>query len=241
MKHFLITRFNIPFEKFSQDKAGKEILDAEWLSHRFNLFEKICFPSVQNQSEKGFIWMIYFDINTPNVYKDRIEKLKSNFRNINPYYVQDMDDFYTSLNQDISFFLSDNDSYLITSRMDNDDLIHRDFIKTIQSLAQEKNKYLIDLSRGYQMNLDGKVDKVIKQFNPFISLKESVDSFETVMAHQHGRWRGKVSRKRYKKKLLWVQIIHDKNLHNHFKKRFFFQKKIDLVDFGVPSLKEILC
>jgi len=236
MKHFLITRFNIPYQDFSLDKAGAQTLGEDWLTHRFSLFEKICLPSVRNQSNQDFVWMIYFGNQTSTSFRDRIAELSKEYQNINPFYVKDMDEFYSSLVGDISKFLDESDAELITSRMDNDDLIHRDFMKTIRSLAGSEEKHLIDLTRGYQMNMDGKVDIVSKQYNPFISLKESTASFETVMAQFHGRWRGLVNRTKYKKDKLWVQIIHDKNVHNHFKKRFFFPKKIHLPDFGIESL-----
>lgn len=239
MKHFLITRFNVPFEDFSRDKTGVETLGDDWLAHRFELFEKICLPSVKNQSNQDFIWLIYFGAQTTSVFRDRIAKHQSDYANIKPIYVKDMDEFYSSLVKDISPHLVPSDEELITSRMDNDDLIHRDFIKTIQSLAKAKGKYLIDLTKGYQMNIEGKVDVVSKQYNPFVSLKEHASSFETVMAQKHGKWRGLVDRTKYKKEKLWVQIIHDKNVHNHFKKRLFFQKKIHLPDFGIESLPNL--
>ena len=183
--------------------------------------------------------MIYFGAQTTDKFRARISNHQSDYANIRPFYVKDMDEFYASLVKDISPHLEASDKELITSRMDNDDLIHKDFIKTIQSLAGSKEKHLIDLTKGYQMNMEGKVDVVSKQYNPFISLKESASSFETVMAHQHGKWRGLVDRTKYKKEKLWVQVIHDKNVHNHFKKRLFFQKRINLPDFGIESLPNL--
>ena len=109
MKHFLITRFNVPYQDFSRDKTGVETLGADWLTHRFELFEKICLPSVRNQSCQDFIWMIYFGAQTTDEFRERIGKHQSDYANIKPFYVNDMGEFYASLVKDITPFLKKSD------------------------------------------------------------------------------------------------------------------------------------
>ena len=76
MNHYLITRFNLkktnwnPRWKINQQLA----LSDEWLKYRFELFEKYCFPSVYNQSNQNFTWCVFFDIKTPDYYKERVAR-----------------------------------------------------------------------------------------------------------------------------------------------------------------------
>jgi hypothetical protein len=79
-KHFLLTRFNVK-TKWKTTKNGEETLTEKWLSHRFDLFEKFCYPSVRNQKNQGFRWLVFFDINTPTPYKERISDLAREYQN----------------------------------------------------------------------------------------------------------------------------------------------------------------
>ena len=71
--HFIITRFNLRI--WQQDKNNIPTHTSEWLEHRFELFEKYCLPSVENQTNKNFIWLCMFDKETPAPYKERIRNI----------------------------------------------------------------------------------------------------------------------------------------------------------------------
>ena len=63
--HFIITRFNIKNQGWEYDKNCKEVNNDEWLRHRIEIFEKYCLPSILNQTEKNFLWLVYFDVCPP--------------------------------------------------------------------------------------------------------------------------------------------------------------------------------
>ena len=71
-QHYLITRFNLKKEGWDTSKNNIPVLTEEWLERRFKLFETFCFPSVKHQSNQNFTWFVYFDVDTPKVFKDRI-------------------------------------------------------------------------------------------------------------------------------------------------------------------------
>ena len=72
--HFILTRFNVK-KMWSQDKRGNKVLTDEWLSHRFKLFENYCLPSIVNQENKNFIWLVYFDQDTDKLFINKINIL----------------------------------------------------------------------------------------------------------------------------------------------------------------------
>ncbi|MCU1424755.1 MAG: hypothetical protein JWM51_1046, partial [Microbacteriaceae bacterium] len=67
--HVLLTRFNLP-------SAGVESLiraQEGWLRTRVELFERYCVPSVLAQTSSSYRWLIYFDPESPQWLKDRVE------------------------------------------------------------------------------------------------------------------------------------------------------------------------
>ena len=64
------------------------ILDEKWMENRFWLFENYCLPSVVNQSNQNFIWCLYFDIETTEKYKQRINKLIEPYTNIRIFFIE---------------------------------------------------------------------------------------------------------------------------------------------------------
>ena len=79
-EHFIGTRFNLKVESWNKTKNGNMVLSQEWLNHRFEIFEKYTLSSILNQSSKNFKWCIFFDQDTPNVFK---KKFKNYLRIIN--------------------------------------------------------------------------------------------------------------------------------------------------------------
>lgn len=58
--HFLITRFNLRNPSWELTKNNETLLDDSWMSERIELFKNYCFPSVVNQTNKNFKWLLFF-------------------------------------------------------------------------------------------------------------------------------------------------------------------------------------
>ena len=67
--------------------------------------------------------------------------------------------------------INDDEKYIITTRLDNDDAIHQKFIDTIQKLAIEKNETVIDLRKGYKLNM---APASIRQHSYFFLVKAAL-------------------------------------------------------------------
>lgn len=111
---------------------GVGIFDDVWLLYRLGIFKNTVVPSVFNQSEKNFEWHIFIDRMLPNIFKN---ELSSIFKLTPMVFVHEVDD-YSSISSSIDGIISRfTDDCLITSRIDDDDCLHRDAFKYIRQTA----------------------------------------------------------------------------------------------------------
>jgi hypothetical protein len=215
--HYLITRFNLKNPKWDVTKNNENLLTDEWLEHRLWLFENFCFPSVAAQTNKNFTWLIYFDVTTPESYKQKIQVIIGNKPNIRLLYINGMPAFYPEI-QKLIGVETVGKPYLITSRIDNDDCIRKDFIDVVQSKFTRQEYMAIDVIKGYSLQIKpvimlGKKEHI---FNPFISLIEKNDNPKTVWANDHNHWKKETRITQVTDQRLWMSIIHEKNKVNEF-------------------------
>lgn len=216
-QHYILTRFNLRATDWTVTKNKEKVLTEEWLEERFDLFENYCFSSVKNQSNQNFKWLVFFDVNTPEAYKIKVEEYRKSYQNFYPFFIDGMPNFLPEIVKNIK--LLDNEKYIITSRLDNDDSIHEDYVKVIQSYFNQQNHLAIDLIDGYTLQIGEKIRLGFQKhlYNPFISLIENKDDFKTVwFRSRHGSWKYEKNIIRVKGKRLWLGIIHSKNKVNQF-------------------------
>ncbi len=212
-KHYLLTRFNLGlYDKNQKTRSGSRITPDEWMERRIALFKKYCAPSVNNQSSKNFEWLIVLDKKTPGGQVDEIFNscdctvlFGDNFRKTCIEYIEDK---------------LTTQSRVITSRMDNDDAIHKDYIKFIQDWFSIRNRTgIITFPKGWQYD-------IIKNFprhtrykkNPFLTLieKRGPKPVKTVLANRHTRITKMFKLFEIKTEAyMWNQIIHKENLANY--------------------------
>jgi len=233
--HYLVTRFNVPVESWHHDKSGTVTLDENWFQHRLDLFQKFCVPAVAQQSLKNFQWLIYCDRAT---HPDQL-------RNIEEAIV-DVPKASIRLAENISHLLTDlkvlmsqcATFYVISSRLDNDDGISNDYVRTVQEHFEEQDKILINLDGGVLYDID---DKVLTQLNTestnaFTSLIEkntSPENLLTVLGFHHTDVPDGVKVVHVKKGLHWLKIIHLRNVRSSLRGRPVFNNHYkDLAGFN---------
>lgn len=214
-KQFLITRFNLRNSFYSVDKNNTPILTLEWQRHRMDIFRKYCFPSIKNQTNQEFIWLVYFDDLSPDFVMEGIEELKSEYPNFHPKFSSEMELVKTAVLNDIQELINSETRYIITTDLDNDDALHKDFIAEIHGAFIPEDFYVMAPVIGYCLKVESK--NIISQYSfvysPFITLIESVANFKTVMVRNHRKW-ADVKTIRLENQPLWMQIIHNKNIVN---------------------------
>ncbi len=216
-QHYIITRFNLRRTDWVKTKNDDKVLSADWLEERFELFENFCFPSVNNQTNKNFKWLVFFDINTPEVYKSKIEDYKSLSINFFPFFIDGMDMFLPSILQKIKELTTA--EYVITSRLDNDDSLHKNYVAIVQSAFDSQDYLAVDIIDGYGMQTGSimRIGKMRHLYNPYISLIENTQYCKSVWSKGHTYWKYENRIVRIKNKRLWLTIIHEKNKSNKFR------------------------
>lgn len=124
--HVILTRFNMA-------TPGRELAirtKPGWLADRFALFEDYCLPSIAAQTRRDFRWMVYFDKDTPDEFKERVERLRGVF----PF-----DAYYTGLfltpgwRQSIAQTIAPETPLILTTHFDNDDALARDHVERLHA------------------------------------------------------------------------------------------------------------
>ncbi len=222
--HFLITRFNVRI--FYADPP-----DSQWLEHRFQLFDRFCYPSVFGQSTQNFKWIVLFDEQTPEVYRQKIQRY-TNWQNFCPVYVPALENS-RAVQQAVRLAIinlsqqhfSEPPEYLITSRVDNDDALCVNFMELVQQQFYQQAFQFVNFPHGYVWN-EGKVylHPPYPQ-SPFVSLIEKVgeftpDGLQTVFCQNHHEIHlmgDKFKVVDVDRTPAWMQVVHGKNIYNHVK------------------------
>lgn len=213
IQHFIITRFNLR----SLDPESGICLDPTWLSQRFDLFERFCYPTVQTQSEQDFTWLVLFDESTPQPFRARIEQLADwpgfqavflppGSRDVGRQVVGER--LGTSVTPDI----------LITTRLDNDDGLHRDFVAQVQQYSDVNVPTVLEFPNGYVWWRD-RIYRDRQPSNPFTSLVEPLDRmagrpYSTVYRGSHSDISRLGTVVVVSQRPFWVQVVHGGNLEN---------------------------
>lgn len=228
--HFIITRFNIKQSIWEKDKQGSFVNNEAWLKERYDLFERFCYPSMTLQTEQNFKWIVYFDKETPEFFKNKNALLAERFSNFVPKYVIDFNAFETNLEQDIQEYIEEKVTYVITTRLDNDDCFHKDAIKTIQRCFVKQDFAIIDLQNGLTLQIVNGLKLALRRdviSGPFISLIEKIDKNKrifTVYDREHTNWQEDAKFIVVTDGFYWMQIIHSRNIRNRLGSELTYNK-----------------
>jgi hypothetical protein len=123
LSHLLITRFNLNYgDLYPYSEA--------WMDHRMALFERYCLPSVLRQREAGFAWRVYFDRARTEARRARVEALLDH-PGMRAVFVDRPEEMIADLRAQAPA-----DGLFLTTRLDNDDMLHPDFTAQVQARAQ---------------------------------------------------------------------------------------------------------
>lgn len=217
--HFILTRFNLLI--FNKDKEGQKVRTTEWLEHRLGLFERYCLPSVANQTCRDFTWIVLFDSKTPDQYKTKIEEYQARCPQLVPVFVEPQNGrFFASIfRAEVSKRLQP--GRVITTYLDNDDALDRNFVKDIQERADTlSDGTFITYTHGYQFFTEHQyLMRVRYPRNHFISVAERADpaTVKTIYGYGSHYYIDRipdVKIERIKNRPMWCEVIHEKNMGN---------------------------
>lgn len=228
-KHFILTQFNVKFKwsKGNTSTKGK-VPNKEWFEHRIKLFDKFCYPSIINQINQNFDWLIFFDEETTD--KSLLEK----YNRFTPVFIRDYKFWnYKNIVKYIESVLNPKINWLMTTRFDCDDSLGKSYVKTMQDeftpedvILNPVNGITYDVRSGKAYTFSYRCS------NPFITTIEKLGNgpMKTCFRDNHPAMKKHFGRfvQIQKPKHLWLQIIHGKNLGNSLRgdRRLNMTKKI---------------
>lgn len=209
--HFIFTRWNYPQFKGRKDVNGTTILDQNWIDKRISIFEKYYVPSIVNQTNKNFTCILNFDPTSSEELLKKYEGLANTQIICTPH------------KEFLAKWLEENQiDLLITTRIDNDDLIAPFFIEKIQQKIDystlELNNLLLDFT-GVQYDLKTKSYSKIfthKCDSSFLSVfSTKLDGYKTCFFAEHPQMPNFFKKQiKISEEPAFVQLIHSSNLAN---------------------------
>jgi hypothetical protein len=156
--HVIITRFSY---RFHEHQPIGNLFDTKRLKRRFQLFKAFCFPSMINQVDKEFYWILVIDRDLPVTYLNQLYQLVTNFYQSPSYAIKGPRKIfvhkwqYTNLST-IEWLRPliaiDQKKYLMTTRLDDDDSLCKNFTKMVKEQHNSKKIrgfFLISFADGY--------------------------------------------------------------------------------------------
>lgn len=223
IQHFILTRFNVRI--FTQDKNGKAVRTAEWLKHRFEVFERYCLPSIAGQTCKDFEWIVLFDSETPGEYKERISGYQAVCPQFVPVFVEpDKGKYFRQFFRAAVVDRIKADRVL-TTYLDNDDALSLSFVEDIRKRASNLlDGTFIFYTSGFQYFKEfGLMLRVHYRRNHFVSVIEAglPATLKTIYGYGSHYYIDRIpgAQIEYIEDCpLWCEMIHERNMGNdaHF-------------------------
>jgi len=210
--HVLLTRFNLPSQGVEQLIRARE----GWLRERVDLFERYCLPSVLGQTEKRFSWIVYFDEQSPQWLKDWASA-HADAGAFTPIYRTDVP--RDVLLADIAGTAYGNETWLLTTNLDNDDGLAIDFVERLRATAVAADgRTAIYLTCGLIRGPAGLFLREDRD-NAFCSVVEPTEQAVTCWADWHNRLSMTMPTIAVGGGPAWLQVVHGSNVSNRVRGR----------------------
>jgi Putative rhamnosyl transferase len=209
--HVLLTRFNLPSAGVESIIRAKE----GWLRERIALFELYCLPSVRAQTNQRFHWIIYFDPESPDWLKGRIESHSGDGPYI-PIFRQSVSQ--ADLIADIERVTGGQGRRLITTNLDNDDGLATDFVERLQTTEPGPDRTAVYLAAGL-IKSGSRLYLRMDRHNAFGSVLEDWSSPSTCWSDWHTLLGRSMRVLELNGEPGWLQVIHGSNVSNRVRGR----------------------
>jgi len=160
LHHYILTRFSILDEKFKGFTLTKEnhlskirstLFNKARLQFKFRVFDKMTYPSIQQQTDPNFTWLIYASVYLPEQWKKKLEAYRED--RIHIVYVRT----FAEMNEDIAKRIKDSASFT-TIRLDDDDGLHPKFLETLNQYEKDVGS-IVSMPNGRKYKLEG--DRIV--------------------------------------------------------------------------------
>jgi hypothetical protein len=209
-EHILLTRFNVQLK-------DRPLPTDSWLQHRLELFRRYTVGSIRSQSVQPNRWLLFSHALSPQWFKDELRKLLATVPISEVIWMTEQweEGLVSRLVQER---LTPGTTRLLTTLIDCDDAVSRDFIEIIRAHCREQPWEFLNLTRGAQCG-NGKIYFRSDPANPFISLVENLTDAapRTVCLATHDLLPTYGPIRQIYTHPTWVQIVHGANIANTIK------------------------
>jgi hypothetical protein len=211
INHVLLTRFNLPSAGAERFIRARE----NWLKQRVALFEKYCVPSVRSQTVADLKWIIYLDPASPDWLKSRMLEL-SNSGLFAPIYREQVQ--RSELLADINSVVDTRGKRLVTTNLDNDDGLARNFAERVQVVSAGRTRQVVYVDYGLIIG-NQKLYLRRDRRNAFCSVAEPWDAPVTCWSEWHTELEKTMAAVHLRGEPGWLQVIHGDNVSNRIRGR----------------------
>jgi hypothetical protein len=198
--HVIVTRYNLGLYDNSYLQRPKQSADM-WMRHRAGLFRRYCVPSVCAQRCQNFLWLVLFDLKTSQV------ELQTAIQDTPCCLLCSTGKFLPTLRNWLHERVQT--PWIITTRLDNDDALHTDFVHDIQQAFRAKKEVLC-FPAGWLLT-DEYTGQLRWPSNPFSSLIEQTGELVSVYCIAHPQLKQKYPYRELPHGR-WARIVHKDNI-----------------------------
>lgn len=227
-KHFIITLFNLKIWK--EDKTHRATQTDDWLKQRLDLFERFCLPSVKGQTNQNFTWLCLFDKDTPTDVRQRIAACQQQVKQLRPCFfsAEEAVEFLSHeeavncrfIRRTVREMLSGDEAFVITTNLDNDDALSRDYVERVQRQFLTDQRHTL-YSFVWGMQYFVRLNAIVRMHYPhnhFLTLVEDArGDFHTVQYYGHARARKVLPNVDISDKPYWLENVHGHNVSNELR------------------------
>lgn len=210
LHHFILTNFNVRMPGVTADQSGSPVLTRSWLDDRIVLFETFCLPSMAGQSCQNFEWLVHFGVDTPADVRERIGLWQKSVH-LTPVWDE------VAVRTTIAERVRSSAAVIVTTRLDNDDGLHKEYVAVIQGEIGEPRAEVLCPTYGYSLQYpEGEVRLSRDPLSAFITLVDPVTGppTRTVRSVQHREAASLAPLREIGEPPLWLQVSHGRNLWN---------------------------
>jgi hypothetical protein len=178
------------------------------------LFRQFTFPSLAWQSRMPDAWLVFFDEGTPEATRDEFRQLAAELPLIHIEYCGELTQQLVI--ERVRRIIAPTADWVLTTRLDNDDALHRRFIETVQSHARPGVREFINPTYGLIL-ANGRLYRQRDYSSPFITLSEPVSDCRTVWMDQHTLLARHGPVRQFALPDAWIQVVHGGNLVNQIR------------------------
>ena len=216
-------RFNVRTRHVAEPRDAAIRARADWLKTRLQLFEEFCWPTLRAQTTKSFELHVYFDEDTPTSSLERFRDIVKDASFVRIILCDFFDAEFAR--REVQERLPSDTPWILTTRLDNDDGLHKDFVSTVQNLIRPGVTEAINLAHGLVLT-DRAIYSSVQRSNAFISLLEEASSCKTVLQVSHNEIADRFVIREIAMHPMWFQHVHGGNVSNKIRGRRLADRRL---------------